>query len=469
MDVKSVMRVIFARSWAASLLCATFVSTFAATTTAYAQYLLPGSVELDVTATFVYPTNIQPGDTFPVYAWINNQSQQAILAPYQQSVIVRSHLGTYYMSDACRLHCVFARSRVIPPGGKVLIHMGDVYTNTRALNPGEFVWNNQFMLGFTLDNKLYFIDIEDTIPATIDPFPMTIEQAPLMRQALVLTDDGNRVRDPNTGYEWLRFSHSVGITEEELERRLQADGDLNAFSIATRYQVQELLINHMNAEGIALTPATFLSHVQTIAGHAALKQFVELIEETSENTKNLFYISGVLNDRVPLMDGARQFARMTITFERESVSDYNSGPMGFLMTAVLDENSLINDAANTGVWLVRGAEVNRHQSTGAAAYADDYLFLPNVVIDGVNYRLEMFRKEGTAPSFVVTDIRAASELDLAQPVAVFNIETGQLSVKNVEVMSDLPAGKYDLTLEWIPGTELPLVKLTHVSLSADPH
>jgi hypothetical protein len=451
----------------ASVCCALLVLTNLVAVSAYAQNSPPDRVELDITVAFEYPTEIQPGDVFPVYAWINNNSDQSIFAPLQQSIIVRSHLGTYYVSDTCRMHCIFARSRVIPPGGKMLMHMGDVDTSRRALNPGEFSFSDRFMVGYTVDQKLYSIDIEDTIPATIDPAPFTMEPPLPARQALELAEDGRVVRDPNTGYEWLRFSHSVGISEQELQSRLQANGDLNLFSVATHHQVQELLLNHMIAAGVSLKPVTTSGLVLGTIARAAFKQLVELMQATGETTDKIF-VSGVVNDPVPLMDGERQFLMIDIYGEKTPDSFYFSSPHG-LQTSVSDETALIDASATTGVWLVRGAAANRHHSKGTASYADDYLFLPNVLIDGNNYRLEMYRKEGTVPSFVVTDIRAAYESDLAKPVAEFDAATGLLHVKRVEVMSDLPAGEYDLSLQLVHGTDLPLVRLTGVALGSEQH
>lgn len=442
--------------------CAVFVIAGLITSSAHAQFTRPERVDLNVTATFVHPTEVESGEMFPVYAWINNHSDQAILAPFPQSVIVRTHLGTYYVSDTCRIHCIFARSQVIAPGAKVLMHMGDVDTTAHPRNPGEFSFSDVLMGGYTPDQKIYIFDVEDTVPVTIEPMPFTGYPSVPQRQALELADEGKLVRDPNTGYEWLRFNHSAGLTEATLQARLSADGDLYGFAIASRHQVQQLVLNHVQSLGIAARPVDLSG--MFFNARTAFTQLVELMQATEEN-ENKIFINGVVQDAVPLMDGKRQFARVHLYGEKNPDTLFFSSPLG-MEVSVADETSLSAANATTGVWLLRGAVMNRHLSLGKAAYADDYLFLPNVLIDGANYRMEMYRKEGTTPSFVAVDIRGASTGDLMQPVAAFDAATGLLDVKNVTVMSDLPVGEYDLTLKLFQGTELPLATLVNASMSA---
>lgn len=460
------MRDLFERLKAAGACCAIFVGAATLAASAHSQFQPPVFLDLDITATFEYPAEIQNGDTFPVYVRIQNNSDQSIEAPLPSYVLMRSDTDLIYLSNFCRMHCLFARSRTIKPGGNVLVHMGDVYTNEPGRIEGQITYGDARIIGYTSDRQLYVIDVEDTLPITIKPSPRIPGPGiPARRQHLQLSQDLKVVHDPNNGYDWLRFDETVGITNEQLQSRLQPGGDLHGFHIASRSQVQTLIQNQLLAAGVAAQGPGF-SNFLGIDGLTALQQLVELLQATGE-TGNKWFTNGVVSDPIPLIGDQAQFVTLTLYGDKTLDTLFFSSPFG-LHTTTVDEAALATDSAKTGVWLVRGAEMNRHKSSGRATYVNDYLFLPNVLIDGNHYRLEMYRKEGTVPSFVATDIRAATAADLTQPAAQFDPVTGHLSVGNVEVLSDFRAGKYDLKLQMIPETDLPLARLVEMSLSSAP-
>lgn len=459
------MREFFKRLLPANVCCFVVIVAGAIAVPAHAQFQPPVFLDLDISATFEYPVEVQRGDTVPVYVRIRNNSDQTVEAPFPSAVLMRSDEDLIYSSNFCRLHCLFARSRMIAPGGSVLLHMGDVYTNKPGLTESQIGYSDARLVGFTADGQLYAIDIEDTLPITIRPSPgIPGPGIPAHRRPLELSEDQQIVYDPNNEYEWLRFNNTVGITKEELHSRLQAGGDLHGFNIASRYQVQTLVQNHLLAAELAVERSA-LSSPMGVAGLTALQNLVELLQATGE-TEAKFFVNGVVSDPMPLLDDQPRFTTLTLYGDKALDTLFFSSPVG-LHTLVVDEAALVADSAETGVWLVRGAPVNSHQSSGKARYTEDYLFLPNVLIDGNSYRIEMFRKEGTEPSFVVTDLRNSSAADLTQPMAEFDATTGRLSVDNVEVMSELPAGEYDLEFELIPDTDPHLIKLIEVSHSSD--
>ncbi|MDO9521304.1 MAG: hypothetical protein Q7L19_13920 [Pseudohongiella sp.] len=446
--------------------CAVFVLNSAVVIPAYAQYQRPVFLDLDITATFEYPSEITDGDTFPVYVRIHNNSEQTIEAPLPSAVLMRSDANLIYMSDFCRMHCLFAQSRMLAPGDNVLLHMGDVYTNRPGLTESQVGYGDALIAGLTADGELYAIDVEDILPIIIKPSGVSpAPGSPVPREPLELKEDEKVVHDPNTGYDWLRFGNTAGITLAQLQSRLQPGGDLHGFSIASRYQVQTLIENQLLAAGVVKSRAELSGFGFGIDGLTALQELTELLQPTGE-TERKFFVNGVVSDPIPLTDNQPRFVTLTLYGDKTLDTVWFSSPFG-LHTMVVDETSLAADSAETGVWLVRGAEMNRHRSSGKATYANDYLFLPNVLIDGSHYRLEMYRKEGTILPFVVIGIEAATAADLTQAAAAFDPVTGLLSVGKVEVLSDLPAGKYDLTLEIVPETDLPLVRLVNVSLGAE--
>ncbi|MDO8909991.1 MAG: hypothetical protein Q7W55_16010 [Pseudohongiella sp.] len=460
------MREFLKRVKSVAVCCAVCVFNSAVVIPVYAQNQRPVFLDLDIAATFEYPSEITDGDTFPVYVRIHNNSDQTIEAPFPSAVLMRSDADLIYMSDFCRMHCLFARSRMIAPGGSVLLHMGDVYTNIPGLTEGQVGYGDARIAGVTADGELYAIDVEDILPIIIKPSGVSPGPgSPAPRLPLELQEDQKVVHDPNTGYDWLRFDNTAGITFGQLQSRLQPGGDLHGFSIASRHQVQTLIQNQLLAADVAM-PRTGLSGFGFgIDGLTALQELTDLLQPTGE-TDRKFFVNGVVSDPIPLTDNQPRFVTLTLYGDKTLDTVWFSSPFG-LHTMVVDETTLAADSAETGVWLVRGAEMNRHKSSGKATYANDYLFLPNVLIDGNHYRLEMYRKEGTILSFVVTDIQAATAADLTQPAAEFDPVTGLLSVGNVEVFSDFPVGQYDLKLEIVPETDLPLARLVDVSLSAE--
>ena len=432
---------------------------------AHAPCQPPVFLELDISTTFEYPAEVQQGDIFPVYVRIQNNSDQTIEAPLPSSVLMRSDADLFYFSDFCRMHCLFAQSRMIAPGGSVLLHMGDVYTNHSGLSEGQVGYGDARLAGLTEDGQLYAIDIEDTLPVTITPVTgLPDPVVPPPRQPLELSEDQKVVRDPDTGYDWLRFNNTVGITKEELYSRLQPGGDLHGFNIASRYQVQTLIQNHLAAAGVA----SVRFELDDFIGGAArtpLQNLVQLLQPTGETEKK-FFISGVVSDANPLLDNQPRFTTLTLYGDKTLDTIWFSSPFG-LHAQVIDEPTLLDDSAETGVWLVRGAPVNEQRHPGNARYTSDYLFLPNVVIDGNSYRVDLFRKEGTVPSFVVTDMRNSLPEDLTKPAVVFDAATGRLRADNVEVVTELPAGDYDLELELVPGTDPYLTRLIDAIPVAD--
>lgn len=451
------------RCRAVSTGCVMLIMAAAGATSVHAQFQPPVFIDLDVSATYEYPAEVTQGETFPVYVRIRNNSDHVIEVPFPHYVLMLSDARLVYQGQPCSLHCVFSRSRMIEPGGSVLIHAGDVHTSTPGLNESQVGYGDAALVGFTADGERYRIDIEDILPVTIVPATLTPAPTAPPRQPLVVSADEKTVYDPNTGYDWLRFEESVGVTEQELHSRLQAGGDLQGFSVASHHQVQELLLNHLHAAGIAATPADLFSVF--LNARNAVAQFVDVMQYIDENDNKLI-ISGIVSDSVPDMDGQRQYAIVQAAGDKNPDSTSFSSPMA-LDVSVVDDAALQADRSTTGVWLVKGAPVDRHLSSGKATYADDYLFLPNVRIDGVHYRLEMYRKDGTQPSFVITDIRAASAADLTRPAVEFDAGTGHLVISDVEIISDWPAGTYDLTLAIVPETDLPLAILLNVSQRAD--
>jgi len=428
---------------------------------AHAQHQPPQFLDLDILVEYEYPAEIQQGDTVPVYAWITNHSDQVIVAPPPTYVLMRSDTDLFYISNFCRLHCLYARSRLLSPGDKVLLHMGDVYTDRPGLTESQIGYGDMRLAGYTADGQLYAVDVEDVLPITIMPGdmprnPFVVVPPPAAHSR----EDPNVIRDPSTGYDWLRFGSTVGISADDLQTRLQPGGEWDGFQIANRYQVQTLVQNQLLSARTYL-PRTRMDDFLGLSGLTALKQLVELLQPTGE-TQSKNFVKGIVSDSVPLVDNSPQYVTLTLYGEKSIGTTWYSSPFG-LETATVDEAALAADRDNTGVWLVRGAPVNWHQQSGKATYAGDYLFLPNVLIEGNHYRVDLFRKEGTEPPFVITDISAASAADLMQPVTVFDEVTGRLSVNAVEILSDHPAGKYDLVLEITPETDPPRVNLVNLS------
>ena len=83
---------------------------------------------------------------------------------------------------------------------------------------------------------------------------------PIEIRNLLTEGDELLIRDYNTGYDWLKFSETEGLSTEEIAQLLAANDTYQGFQIATANQVEEFIVNYLRGAGIRLLPHQIFVH-----------------------------------------------------------------------------------------------------------------------------------------------------------------------------------------------------------------
>jgi hypothetical protein len=114
--------------------------------------------------------------------------------------------------------------------------------------------------------------------ATPNPLRYPVPQ----KDALQIKDHSNandqlRLHDPNTGYDWIRFELSINRTADEILHAISPEGAFSDFKVARAFQVEELILNHIHAKGLAAQASDLYGTPPSLL-RSAVDEFVDLIQ-----------------------------------------------------------------------------------------------------------------------------------------------------------------------------------------------
>lgn len=198
-----------------------------------------------------YPPVVQAGETFNLRATLINpgpDSHVLVAGPGELS----GTLADSYMHYSPCQHLCGSTSHYLSTGVPVLFDLGNYYVEASTLSAGTLVIQPPKISFYSPETYVVPAISPAAVPAVIQvQGPQVPETNPAMllpsRQPLV---SGKVIHDPNTGLDWLPLDETGGMDSRYLERALAPGGTLEGYRLATREEVETMLVNHLNAKGI---------------------------------------------------------------------------------------------------------------------------------------------------------------------------------------------------------------------------
>jgi len=266
------------------------------------------------------------------------------------------------------------------------------------------------------------------------------------RQSLQLRDlrspgDALLVHDPNTGYDWLRLGETVGLTPVQVRGELSPGGRFDGFRIASTSQVRTLLLNHLHASGVAARAFDLGSRPPA----AVRGRLFELMQGLPVTDSRLGQQSarGFVSDPPPFEPAAEGGWTLLSLSIRPDSGGFVATSQG-LSTRVVPASGLDGYTEFSGTWLVRTGQAEPERPADRVSFHQDILVLPDVLADGVHYRVSLAADNLLLNRLRLVDLavreRSASPL-------VFDTRSGILDIENaVLLLPDGTGQHYDLRL-----------------------
>lgn len=426
------------------------------------QWLQGMSVQL------IYPETIEAGQTFVLHAHVHNGNDQSV----RVSIGEQQNDTDVYALQHCHFAC---GTQTIAPGQSRYITVGQMYYADATL---------KHMPGVTIEPVLSVMPTDkgvklptpnralDSVTVAVNnPSDLPAPNAALFpvpeRQPLVLADlrepeDQLLVRDPNTGYDWIRLHVSAGLRLEDALHALATEDYLQGFQLARASQVEQLLLNYLHAQGQA---AQALSVRGPAADHefgAPLAEFVRLLSPGITDT--ILAMRGVTADEpytwdtnLPAVGSARVYGYegppQTGTFKQST--GFSKGRY-----QVVDNEGGAMEMP--GFWLVRGApELQRAEDRGS--YLDDTLVVPTLKIGDSHYRAVLVNVDSRLGMFRATSLTELPAIDGTQVMSdqsFFDESSGLLTLPGLVLMqADGTESTASAIFHLMPQTEPPAFEL----------
>ncbi|MEX0739968.1 MAG: hypothetical protein WD071_11560 [Pseudohongiella sp.] len=426
------------------------------------QWLQRMSVQL------IYPESIDVGETFVLHAHVHNGNEQSVLV----SIGVQQDDADLYVLQRCRNNCGIL---TIEPGQSRYITVGEMYYADATLQQMPSVTIEPVLAVMptdsgvslptpsrTLDSVSIAVDNPPDLPApnaALSPVP---ERQALQVADLREPDDQLLVRDPNTGYDWMRLHATVGLRMEDALHALATEDYLQGFQLARASQVEQLVLNYLHAEGRA---AQALSIRAPSADHefgAPLAEFMRLLAPGISATALAVHgvtadEPGIWGHNLPVVGAASVYG-----YEGPPQTGTYRRGIGLLTTRhpVVDNEG--GAMTMPGFWLVRGAP-ERQRADDRASYLDDELLVPVLKIGDNLYRAVLANVDSQRGMFRVsslTELSSTNDAPVTDNAASFDESSGLLMLPDLVLMqADGTESAASATFRLMPETEPPAFEL----------
>lgn len=426
------------------------------------QWLQGMSVQL------IYPEAIEAGQTFVLHAHVHNGNDQSV----RVSIGAGQNETDVYVLQRCRFPC---GTQTIAPGQSRYITVGQMYYADATL---------QHMPGVTIEPVLSVMPTDkgvrlpvpnralDSISIAVNnptdlPAPNAALNPVPERQPLVLADlresgDQLLVRDPNTGYDWIRLHVSAGLRLEDALHALATEDYLQGFQLARASQVEQLLLNYLHAQGQA---AQALSVRGLAASHelgAPLAEFVRLLAPGV--SASIPAAQGVTANEPGTWGSSLSVVASATVYGYEGPPQTGTfrQAIGFLNTLYPVVDNEGGAMEMPGFWLVRGApELTRAEDR--ASYLDDELVVPALKIGDSHYRAVLVNVDsrlGMFRAISLTELPSTDSTPVMSDQSYFDESSGLLTLPGLVLMqTDGTESTASAIFRLMPETEPPVFEL----------
>lgn len=426
------------------------------------QWLQGMSVQL------IYPETIEAGQTFVLHAHVHNGNDQSV----RVSIGAEQNETDAYALQRCRFAC---GAQTIAPGQSRYITVGQMYYADATLKHMHSVTIEPVLAVMPTDKGVKLPTpnraLDSVSVALNNPSDLPAPNAALFpvpeRQPLVLADlrepeDQLLVRDPNTGYDWIRLHVSAGLRLEDALYALATEDYLQGFQLARASQVEQLLLNYLHAQGQAAQALSVRGPAVDHEFGAPLAEFVRLLSPGITDT--ILAVWGVTADEpynwdtnLPAVGSASVYGYegppQTGTFKQSTGFSKGRYP-------VVDNEGGAMEMP--GFWLVRGApELQRAEDR--ASYLDDELIVPALKIGDSHYRAVLVNVDSRLGMFRATSLTELPAIDGTQVItdqSFFDESSGLLTLPDLVLMqADGTESTASAIFRLMPQTEPPVFEL----------
>ncbi len=417
----------------------------------------------------IAPPHVEAGESFTVYAKVENQGEQSLVYP----AILRKpetyrNVEAGYRFLSCSTDCISVSE--IAAGQTVYMTVGSFRYVDGVFAAGELAIDDfQFRYLWTDGLENQFIDLSSSLNVEVQ-HTSGINDNPVLdlpsRTALQIHDlleagDELRLHDPNTGKDWVRFDASSSLVTEEVLAALAPGGDFEEYELARISQVEQLVINHMHASGLALQ----LEDVEALAEPAvinAMLEFIDLVQPTS-GFGDLRIVRGAVADgRMYWEEDAGSIGGLTLAVNLQSSHHCGCASPRGISRSSFPLQLWQSPRSNQGVWLVKSPEPTPVRPVHRASFFDNELVIPAVRIDGVDFRVTL---RLTDSHFDLLRVGALEPTTTSAEPVHFHADSGTVYLPEVIVIDnggETSIGGVTLTLIEHTGTRLmQIVQMGH--------
>lgn len=417
---------------------------------AYGQ--VPADIEDQIEVELIVPQSVTAGEGFNVYARVTNRSEGVLEFPSivrPDSAASNSLVGYSYIP--CGIYCLIVGG--IEPGETVYLGAGTYYYTDEFLKPGELRIDDytvQYLDRGDLTVKhlpvvpMVTIMVAGTDEAdTLNPAFERPERQPLQVRDFLESGDELLLHDPNTGNDWVRLGAS---------RDLVADG----FSLARISQVEELVLNHLHAEGQQAQLYDVYPDIPYRLDDA-LEAFVQLMQPVFE-TESSAVLTGAVADRTGFSAGSRRFGILDffIRLEKSSPQCACNNTFGMRRTSASPRVGESPEGVYSR-WLVRSSTPLPTRPLDIPSFFDNELVIPELLVDGVHYQGTLTLIDSSLGLYRL------SGLDAVEPSGSnleFNAATGLVNLPEVVILDgNGETSRVRAVLGFVENTTPPLFQL----------
>lgn len=426
------------------------------------QWLQGMSVQL------IYPETIETGETFVLHAYVHNGNDQSVLV----SIGARQNETDVYALQRCRVVC---GTQTIAPGQSRYITVGQMYYADATLRHMPSVTIEPVLSVMptdkgvslpvpnrALDSVSIAVNNPPDLPAPNAALYPVPERQPLILADLREAEDQLLVRDPNTGYDWIRLHVSAGLRMEDALHALATEDYLQGFQLARASQVEQLLLNYLHAQGQA---AQALSVRGLAADHefgAPLAEFVRLlapgVSATIPAAQGVTANEpGTWGPSLPVVASATVYG-----YEGPPQTGTFRQAIGFLHTLYPLVDNEGGAMEMPGLWLVRGAP-ERQRAEDRASYLDDELVVPALKVGDSHYRAVLVNVDsrlGMFRAISLTELSSTDSTPVMSDPSYFDESSGLLTLPGLVLMqTDGTESTASAIFRLLPETDPPAFEL----------
>ncbi len=442
------------------------------------QQALVGTLQADVNITLRMPETILAGEHFSLIAEITNTGDIPLI--WNTGLLNPSVAGEHrhsFVRQSCVIRlCVLAGEQLLAPGQSVLVRPMNYFYDHAQLFPGELILYNM-VWRLSDQNGRNYVQYMDT-PISIEVFTHENETTenlektipdsqPLQITDLWDSDDQLLVHDPNTGADWLRLGSTTGQSLQDVQALISNGGDLQGFELADSSDIEQLLLNHLHASGIAAQRHNLRMVSSSSALYTAINSFLDKIQanDIAWGTSSAPVARGRIRDLAPLKlnttapHNEAMFLHITGTAPSSEI-------FSFAVTPLQREpaHELISPD-RVGTWLIRRGQPLPERPGTETSFLLDELEIPVVQVNGEYFKVTLRLAD------TINNLLQLTGLTHVAPVSgapVFTDESGQVVLPRAHLMSmdtTVATEHFRLVLEYLPDSNPPLLhvrELTHV-------